>query len=181
MQNMSAGAAQFLAMMDDSDDDEIFDKETVVRKAELRPLLHCPLCNKPYRNATVVIECGHTFCRGCVEPHITEDKTCPKCKTRVNGLDRLQQDMVLQGLSDKFADACSRPFTESDLRRIKGGGSAESGMSGGHDTAATSGEAPAQKGSSAAGATPPKRQLPWVPPEAKASDPLPYNVLPPSS
>jgi len=164
----------------DSDDDDIFDKKTLVSKSTLAPLLRCKLCGKPFRNATVVEDCGHTFCRGCIEPHISEDRACPICKARVSGLDRLQQDMMLQGLTDKFLESSKTSLSNAQVAAIRRENGAGKGAAPGGVHMEPELGLPG-KGSSASAPPAPKPVLVWSPSVAKPSDPLPYNVLPPGS
>ena len=82
----------------------------------LNPHLVCTLCNGYYRDACTIIECLHSFCRGCITRHLaeTESSTCPTCETPLRGThqqDMLRADRTLQSIVDKIfrrADPPSR-------------------------------------------------------------------------
>jgi len=42
-----------------------------------KDLLECPVCHAPLRNPHILITCGHTFCRGCIN-----SAQCPQCWKR---------------------------------------------------------------------------------------------------
>ncbi|KAL5770937.1 hypothetical protein ACOSP7_015091 [Xanthoceras sorbifolium] len=53
-----------------------------VRKGPVLDCLTCPLCTNPYREATTICVCLHTFCKQCICQNLEESKNncCPVCK-----------------------------------------------------------------------------------------------------
>ena len=45
--------------------------------------LECPICIELYE-LPIVLVCGHTFCRKCLETHKSVSKTCPICRINIS-------------------------------------------------------------------------------------------------
>ncbi|KAM8854846.1 LON peptidase N-terminal domain and RING finger protein 2 [Spinachia spinachia] len=76
---------------------------------EALELFSCRLCRRLLHEPTTV-ECGHTFCKRCVEGRCVEE--CARCRQRLGGRDAvpsgLRLDVVLSGLLVKLFAAESR-------------------------------------------------------------------------
>ncbi|KAL7385085.1 hypothetical protein ABVT39_015201 [Epinephelus coioides] len=72
---------------------------------EALDLFSCRLCKCLLHEPTTV-ECGHTFCRRCLEGDSVRE--CVRCRHKFSRKDGLRLDVVLSGLLDKLFDAESR-------------------------------------------------------------------------
>uniref|UniRef100_A0A8C6KWS6 LON peptidase N-terminal domain and ring finger 2 n=1 Tax=Nothobranchius furzeri TaxID=105023 RepID=A0A8C6KWS6_NOTFU len=79
---------------------------------EALDLFSCRLC-KCLLHEPITVDCGHTFCKRCLEDEAVQD--CVSCKQKLNPNDRLPSrrvDVVLSGLLDKLFP------TESKARKF---------------------------------------------------------------
>lgn len=44
------------------------------------PFPACSICQEEADDHTVVVACGHSFCRGCIEEWVARSSTCPNCR-----------------------------------------------------------------------------------------------------
>ncbi|XP_037345153.2 LON peptidase N-terminal domain and RING finger protein 2 [Pungitius pungitius] len=105
----SSGGADGVDSDDECADDEALD------------LFSCRLCRRLLHEPTTV-ECGHTFCKSCVEDASVEE--CAHCEQRLGGKDAVPNghrvDVVLSGLLAKLfsAESQARKFwVEGELLR----------------------------------------------------------------
>ncbi|QDZ17787.1 RING-type domain-containing protein [Chloropicon primus] len=65
------------------------------RRELIKIRLTCPLCKEPYKEATTITECIHTFCRACLDSklQIGKDNECPTCRTPL-GADPYQKNQI---------------------------------------------------------------------------------------
>lgn len=62
--------------------------------------LRCPICLSVFLNP-VILACGHSFCKVCVEGHLNSTPSCPQCKTPAFfGGDAFNQNFSLKALID---------------------------------------------------------------------------------
>ncbi|KAF5738584.1 putative DREB2A-interacting protein 2 [Tripterygium wilfordii] len=77
-----------------------------VQLQNLAGRITCPLCKKPFTDATVIPECHHTFCKKFIYQKFTDEglNSCPVCKVDLGGapLQKLRPDKTLQDLRDKI-------------------------------------------------------------------------------
>uniref|UniRef100_A0A1A7X899 LON peptidase N-terminal domain and ring finger 2 n=1 Tax=Iconisemion striatum TaxID=60296 RepID=A0A1A7X899_9TELE len=81
-------------------------------EGEALDLFSCRLC-KCLLHEPITVDCGHTFCKRCLEDESVQD--CVNCKQKLNKNDRLlsrRLDVVLSGLLDKLFP------TESKARKF---------------------------------------------------------------
>ena len=43
----------------------------------------CPICQSELPKATTTLECGHSFCTGCILQWFQRNNTCPMCRAEV--------------------------------------------------------------------------------------------------
>ena len=65
--------------------------------------LVCTLCMGYFNDACTIIECLHTFCRGCIMRYFKESAICPQCEADLgtNPRDLVRTDRTLQSIVDK--------------------------------------------------------------------------------
>ncbi|KAM7259563.1 hypothetical protein ACFE04_015304 [Oxalis oulophora] len=65
--------------------------------------LSCPLCSKPFEEATTIDECMHTFCKRCIIEKLSEkgQNKCPICSTEleVKPSKRLRKEQYIDDLT----------------------------------------------------------------------------------
>eukprot|EP00316_Scyphosphaera_apsteinii_P008314 CAMPEP_0119301526 /NCGR_PEP_ID=MMETSP1333-20130426/3302_1 /TAXON_ID=418940 /ORGANISM="Scyphosphaera apsteinii, Strain RCC1455" /LENGTH=455 /DNA_ID=CAMNT_0007303631 /DNA_START=57 /DNA_END=1424 /DNA_ORIENTATION=+ len=91
----------------------------------LNPHLVCTLCMGYFKDACTIIECLHTFCRGCILRHFRDSHVCPTCDSHLgtNPKDLVRTDRTLQSIVDKvfpqFAqkEAAKRVATPANASR----------------------------------------------------------------
>ncbi|GFH49668.1 hypothetical protein CTEN210_06144 [Chaetoceros tenuissimus] len=65
-------------------------------KNELKAELECPVCLDTYDNPYMVADCGHRFCKCCIEDAIAKSgKECPLCRARVTSKRGLRKDELI--------------------------------------------------------------------------------------
>ena len=75
----------------------------------LNPHLVCTLCMGYFNDACTIIECLHTFCRGCILRHFRDSHSCPTCEKSL-GTDPtalVRTDRTLQSIVDKVSSSSS--------------------------------------------------------------------------
>ena len=48
----------------------------------LEPLVTCPICLE-LMSSPAITQCGHTFCRGCIDAALLRSPLCPACRVRI--------------------------------------------------------------------------------------------------
>mmetsp|Transcript_46131 Transcript_46131/g.92039 ORF Transcript_46131/g.92039 Transcript_46131/m.92039 type:complete len:272 (-) Transcript_46131:842-1657(-) len=79
--------------------------------------LVCTLCMGYFNDACTIVECLHTFCRGCIMRHFREYAICPQCEIDLgtNPRDLVRTDRTLQSIVDKvFPQFVRAPPTRSE-------------------------------------------------------------------
>ncbi|CAK8572123.1 unnamed protein product [Lathyrus sativus] len=78
----------------------------------------CVLCDRVLRNATVISECLHTFCRECIERKIVDENLnhCPTCNVDLGGspLDKLRTDKNTMALISKVLTSTRKYFETNE-------------------------------------------------------------------
>ena len=72
---------------------------------ELNRHFACPVCGGYFRDATIITECRHTFCKSCLHKHLLEHGACPSCGVFIpinNAWSVVKPDTLLQSLLDKL-------------------------------------------------------------------------------
>jgi hypothetical protein len=52
--------------------------------SDMKESLCCPICDETFRSATLLVPCGHTFCRECLDKmkKVAPGSGCPLCRRR---------------------------------------------------------------------------------------------------
>ncbi|XP_065168180.1 cell surface glycoprotein 1-like [Atheta coriaria] len=72
---------------------------------DLNEHLTCFLCKGYFIDATTIIECLHSFCRGCIVKYLESNKYCPVCDVQVHKtkpLLNIRPDKILQDIVYKL-------------------------------------------------------------------------------
>jgi hypothetical protein len=82
--------------------------------------LKCPLCFKVLF-APVTTECGHTYCKSCIEKSFQAYKFCPICRKGLGSLLRVNQSFVLQNIVEKRfpEEVKNRREEEKEKEKVK--------------------------------------------------------------
>jgi len=80
------------------------DRVVEINAQEINQYVTCSMCAGYLKDAHVLTECMHTFCRACLESHFARYNSCPECKVEVDvkKRDHVKKDTVLQQLIDKI-------------------------------------------------------------------------------
>ncbi|WCJ27071.1 E3 ubiquitin-protein ligase RING1 [Euphorbia peplus] len=78
---------------EEDDDNEEGKEYVVVKLAEIRKEVQCPICLGIIRNTRTVMECLHRFCRECIDKSMRlGNKECPACRTHCASRRSLRDD-----------------------------------------------------------------------------------------
>ncbi|XP_066932377.1 polycomb complex protein BMI-1-B-like [Clytia hemisphaerica] len=55
-----------------------------IQLEHVNPFLTCAVCKGYLVDATTIVECLHSFCRGCIIRHLENSYNCPKCSTEIH-------------------------------------------------------------------------------------------------
>ncbi|GFH47627.1 hypothetical protein CTEN210_04102 [Chaetoceros tenuissimus] len=71
--------------------------------AELKQDLECPICIEPFNNAHMVPECGHHFCKKCIEAALQNcNNECPICRSKITSKRGLRQGKLISRITEVF-------------------------------------------------------------------------------
>lgn len=65
--------------------------------------LECPICLCKLKWA-VITDCGHTFCRVCIEKSLTTKYECPFCRKKINKAKPFAKNYIVRELLDDKGD-----------------------------------------------------------------------------
>lgn len=70
---------------------------------ELKQNLECPICIEPFKNAHMVPECGHHFCKKCIEDALQNcNNECPICRSKITSKRGLRQGKLISRITEVF-------------------------------------------------------------------------------
>lgn len=70
---------------------------------ELKQDLECPICIEPFQNAHMVPECGHHFCKKCIEDALQRcNNECPICRSKITSKRGLRQGKLISKITEIF-------------------------------------------------------------------------------
>eukprot|EP01103_Thecamoeba_quadrilineata_P019352 TRINITY_DN7797_c0_g1_i1.p1 TRINITY_DN7797_c0_g1~~TRINITY_DN7797_c0_g1_i1.p1 ORF type:complete len:265 (-),score=19.20 TRINITY_DN7797_c0_g1_i1:120-914(-) len=67
------------------------------------PELICSICQQPFNDPSRSVNCGHSFCRSCIDHWATVKRTCPLDNIQLN---QMQFDRLAFNLVDKLQVQC---------------------------------------------------------------------------
>ena len=50
---------------------------------------NCSICTNPYKEAVVLIKCGHSYCKSCILQWLVQANSCPHCRQIVDSTSRI--------------------------------------------------------------------------------------------
>eukprot|EP00761_Pharyngomonas_kirbyi_P000371 gb/GECH01000371.1/.p1 GENE.gb/GECH01000371.1/~~gb/GECH01000371.1/.p1 ORF type:complete len:446 (+),score=85.80 gb/GECH01000371.1/:1-1338(+) len=53
-----------------------------IHPEQVRSSYECTICTQVFNNP-VILSCGHTFCRGCIEDWLRHERSCPNCRASI--------------------------------------------------------------------------------------------------
>ena len=97
----------------------------------------CPICQSELPKATTTLECGHSFCTGCILQWFQRNNTCPMCRAEVPeaagqkgprrslnlGLAQLIIENTNRSIENRYATVPARHILASRTRRWGNAGS----------------------------------------------------------
>ncbi|WOL15171.1 E3 ubiquitin-protein ligase [Canna indica] len=111
----------------ESEDDAAYTEESVlVRLADIRKEVQCPICLGIIRKTRTVMECLHRFCRACIDKSMRlGNNECPACRTHCASRRSLRDDPKYDALIaaiypdiDKYEEE-ELAFHEEEMSRNK--------------------------------------------------------------
>ncbi|KAI7906609.1 uncharacterized protein BX663DRAFT_497071 [Cokeromyces recurvatus] len=79
----------------------------------LEDTMTCIICSEFIIEATIIIDCGHAFCRECLEKHLMFRNDCPTCLLE-SSMDRASYDYTKRALQENWQSvilADKRPYS----------------------------------------------------------------------
>jgi len=110
---LSQQVASFSVKLDSLNDSK---RDLDEKKETLSQHLKCPICYNALHDPVITKNCGHTFCRGCLEEHIATDQdirttlipTCPTCRRSIHkGLPHTTSPYVENFALNTLLQVCS--------------------------------------------------------------------------
>ncbi|KAJ4763802.1 E3 ubiquitin-protein ligase [Rhynchospora pubera] len=103
------------------------DEFIVVKLAEIRKEVQCPICLGIIRKTRTVMECLHRFCRDCIDKSMRlSNNECPACRTHCASRRSLRDDPNFDALIsalypdiDKYEEEQELAFSEEEKTRNK--------------------------------------------------------------
>ncbi|EAR82360.2 zinc finger, C3HC4 type (RING finger) protein (macronuclear) [Tetrahymena thermophila SB210] len=68
--------------------------------------LFCSICHEVFRRP-VIIACGHTFCKHCIQLWKVNHKFCPNCRQTIQKKDNLLKNLIPQQIIDELDMNCA--------------------------------------------------------------------------
>ncbi|KAL4426318.1 hypothetical protein ABPG74_011470 [Tetrahymena malaccensis] len=68
--------------------------------------LFCSICHEVFRRP-VIIACGHTFCKHCIQLWKVNHKFCPNCRQTIQKKDNLLKNLIPQQIIDELEMNCA--------------------------------------------------------------------------
>ncbi|CAA0383389.1 unnamed protein product [Arabidopsis thaliana] len=95
---------------------------TKVLSKEVKPCLACPICTNPFKDATTISECLHTFCRSCIRNKFINERVnaCPVCNVNLGvfPLEKLRSDCTWQDLKLKIYRAMMESLKKAGPKTV---------------------------------------------------------------